>query len=210
MSVATKQLVIILLGAPGAGKGTHAGPLSEKLKLPHISTGNLFREHISADSPLGKLAKICMNAGNLVPDELVFNMLFDRVAKPDCERGYILDGFPRTVAQAKVLDRAVQPIALYFSVPDEILIERMTNRLTCPKCNKPYSKSDSCCDVCLVPLIQRADDREEVVRRRLEVYHTQTQPVIDYYAKKNLIPILATGTREEIFQTVLKACQDKG
>ncbi len=213
---AAKPLAVILLGPPGAGKGTHAGPLSGKLGLPHISTGDLLREHIQGQTELGKLAKICMDGGNLVPDDLVLNMLFERIERQDCAKGYILDGFPRTKPQAEALDsyfgNDVQVAALYFSVPDELLIERIIGRITCKDCARPYHlrfdppKEAGICDGCKRPLFQRTDDQEDVVRRRLDVYHKQTQPVIDHYASKNRVfrEVLAQGNKEEVFQDAVR------
>jgi adenylate kinase len=212
---AIKPLAVVLLGPPGAGKGTHAGPLSAELGLPHISTGDLFREHIRNQTELGRLAKVCIDAGNLVPDELVFDMLFQRIEREDCAKGYILDGFPRTLPQAQALDAYfgdnVRSLALYFSADDSVIVERIVGRVTCKKCARPYHlhfdppKVPGFCDACKLPLFQREDDREEVVRKRLQVYRRETQPVIDYYAK-NLIEINAVGSKEEIFQQVLRAC----
>ena len=215
-SITVKPFAVILLGPPGAGKGTHAGPLSTALGLPHISTGDLFREHIQGQTELGKLAKICIDGGNLVPDELVLNMLFERISKKDCDNGYILDGFPRTKPQAEALNaffgNKVQVMALYFSVPDDLLVERIVGRVTCKDCARPYHlrfdppKMAGHCDECNRPLFQRTDDQEDVVRKRLKVYHSQTQPVIDYYANKESIfrEVSAEGTKERIFADLLR------
>jgi len=214
--VAAKPFVVILLGPPGAGKGTHAGPLSANLGLPHISTGDLFREHIQGETELGKLAKICIDGGNLVPDDLVLNMLFERIERPDCEKGYILDGFPRTKPQAEALDayfgQRVQVVALYFSIPDDLLVERIIGRITCKHCARPYHlrfdppKEKGFCDECNRPLFQRTDDQEEIVRKRLEVYHRETQLVIDHYARKDSVfrEIPALGNKEQVFQDLLQ------
>lgn len=214
--VQAKPLAVILLGPPGAGKGTHAGPLSQKLGLPHISTGDLLREHIHGQTELGRLAKSCMDGGNLVPDDLVLTMLFDRIERSDCAKGYILDGFPRTKPQAEALDSyfgtKVQVAALYFSVPDKLLIERIIGRITCKDCARPYHlhfdppKLAGICDACNRPLFQRSDDQEDVVRRRLEVYHSQTQPVIDHFASKEGVfkEVLAMGNKEAVFQDTVR------
>jgi adenylate kinase len=212
----TKPLAVILLGPPGAGKGTHAGPLSGKLGLPHISTGDLLREHIQGQTELGKLAKGRMDEGTLVPDDLVLTMLFERIERLDCARGYILDGFPRTKPQAEALDayfgNDVQVTALYFSVPDRLLIERIIGRITCKDCARPYHlhfdppKQAGTCDDCNKPLFQRTDDQEEVVRKRLAVYHTQTQPVIDHYISKQGVfrQVSAQGNKDDVFQDALR------
>lgn len=215
-SPASKPLVVILLGPPGAGKGTHAAPLSGQLGLPHISTGDLFREHIRNQTPLGKKAKEFIDAGKLVPDELVLDMLFDRISREDCKHGYILDGFPRTLAQAKALDarlKSNQVIAINFDVPDSAIVERVTGRMMCKDCGRPYHKTfepparAQICDSCGGTLYQRDDDKEEVVLKRLEVYHRQTQPVIDYFAEKKdvLHQINSNNKRERVFQEVLEA-----
>lgn len=213
----TKPLVVILMGPPGAGKGTHAGPLSQHLSLPHISTGDLFREHIRAQTPLGVKAKNFMDKGNLVPDELVLDMLFDRVNKADCKNGYILDGFPRTLPQAKALDQRLKNrsrvVALNFNLADETIIERVTGRIACKECGRPYHKKfdppkkESICDSCHGMLIQRDDDKEEIIRKRLEVYRAQTEPLIAYYAKQKevLREIDSQNRKEQVFHDVLEA-----
>ncbi|MBS0626400.1 MAG: adenylate kinase [Verrucomicrobia bacterium] len=189
-----KPLVVILLGPPGAGKGTHASPMSQQLGIPHISTGDLFRENIRGQTALGKKAKEYMDQGKLVPDELVLDMLFDRIARDDCKSGYILDGFPRTLAQAKALDARLnshnQVVAINFDVPDAVLVKRIAGRMLCKSCARPYHRefqppaAENICDTCGGSLYQRDDDKAEVVVKRLEVYHEQTQPVIDYFAAK--------------------------
>lgn len=213
----SKPLVVILLGPPGAGKGTHAGPISHQFHLPHISTGDLFREHIRSQTPLGVQAKSYMDKGNLVPDELVLDMLFDRVSKEDCKNGYILDGFPRTMAQAKELDQRLgkqnQVIALNFNLPDSVIIERVTGRIACKDCGRPFHKKfdppkiDMLCDNCGGPLYQRDDDKEEIIRKRLEVYRAQTQPLIDYYAKQKSVlrEINSQNEKAQVFHDVMKA-----
>ncbi len=210
-----KPLVVILMGPPGAGKGTHAVPLSQQLGIPHISTGDLFRENIRAQTSLGNKAKKYMDKGQLVPDELVLDMLFDRVSHPDCKGGYILDGFPRTLAQAKVLDQRLaeqhQVVVLNFNLSDPMIIERVTGRIACKNCGRPYHKrfdppkQESVCDQCHGKLIQRDDDREEIIRKRLEVYRIQTEPLIQYYAQQKgaLKEIDSRGAKEQVFQQVL-------
>jgi adenylate kinase len=217
MHRAEKPLVVILMGPPGAGKGTHAGPLSRHLGLPHISTGDLFREHIRGNSPLGQKAKSFMDKGNLVPDELVLDMLFERVAKPDCKNGYILDGFPRTLPQAKELDKRLgnknRVAALNFNLSDSLIIERVTGRIVCKECGHPYHKKydppkkEVVCDSCNGALFQRDDDKEEIIRKRLEVYRTQTQPLIDYYSQQKgiLREINSEHEKAQVFNEVLEA-----
>jgi adenylate kinase len=211
----TKPLVLILMGPPGAGKGTHAGPLSEKLGLPHISTGDLFRENIRNQTPLGQKAKNFIDQGKLVPDELVLNMLFDRIQRPDCAHGYILDGFPRTVAQAEALDQRLkssQVLALNFEIADEHLVERIVGRIACKTCGRPFHlkfdppKEQGVCDACSGPLYQRDDDKAEIVIKRLEVYHNQTQPLIEYYNRKPdaLHHIDSLQSKDQVFQDLLE------
>lgn len=213
----TKPLVVILLGPPGAGKGTHAVPLSQQLGLPHISTGDLFREHIRSQSPLGIKAKTFIDQGNLVPDELVLDMLFERVNKGDCINGYILDGFPRTMPQAKALDERLierkRVVALNFNLPDAVIIERVTGRIACKNCGRPYHKhfdppkKETACDECGGSLHQREDDKEHIIRKRLEVYRAQTQPLIEYYSKqKDVIrEINSQNSKAQVFHDVLDA-----
>lgn len=214
-----KPMVVILMGPPGAGKGTHAGPLSEHLNLPHISTGDLFRENIRNQTPLGQKAKGFIDQGQLVPDELVLDMLFDRVSKEDCKSGYILDGFPRTLPQAKALDQCLKSnrvVALNFNLSDAVIVERVAGRIACKQCGRPYHKTydppkqELLCDACGGALYQRDDDKEEIVRKRLEVYRTQTQPLIEYYAKqKNVLhEIQAQGSKEQVYHEVLEAFPD--
>jgi adenylate kinase len=212
-----KPLVILLMGPPGAGKGTHAGPLSQHLGLPHISTGDLFREHIRGQTPLGQKAKSYMDRGNLVPDELVLDMLFERVAKKDCKNGYILVGFPRTMSQAKALDQRFHNqnriVALNFTLADPVIIERVTGRIACKECGRPYHKKYDppkkamVCDSCSGALFQRDDDKEEIIRKRLEVYRAQTQPLIEYYSKQKEVMrnIDSENGKEQVFHDVLEA-----
>lgn len=212
-----KPLVIILMGPPGSGKGTHAGPLSQHLGIPHISTGDLFREHIRGRTPLGIKAQTYMDFGNLVPDEFVLDMLFDRVGRNDCKHGYILDGFPRTIPQAIELDRRLngrnQVIALNFNLPDAIIIERVSGRIVCKGCCRPYHKAydlpqkSMVCDQCGGCLYQRDDDKEEIIRKRLEVYRAQTQPLIEYYSKQKevLREIDSRKEKAQVFRDVLES-----
>jgi len=212
-----RHLAVILLGPPGAGKGTHAGRLSHYLGIPHISTGELFRENIRNENPIGKTAKSYIDQGNLVPDAVVLEMLFARTALPDCKDGYILDGFPRTVTQAKALDQRIskthQLIALNFNTPDEFLVDRITGRLACKECAKIYHKrydppkQANICDSCEGALYQRSDDKEDILRQRLAVYRKESQPLIDFYAaKKNVLrQIDGRNAKEQVFHDVLDA-----
>jgi len=190
-----EQLKIILLGAPGAGKGTQAVTLSRKLALAHIATGDLFRKEQESGTELGKIAKSYMEKGQLVPDEITVKMLLGRIAAPDCAKGFILDGFPRTLEQAKALDQALAAQkksidkVLYIKVSTKELLKRLSGRWICRDCQAPYNivelppKVAGKCDRCGGELYQRADDTEETARKRLDVYFTQTAPLIEYYTK---------------------------
>lgn len=192
---AQATVVVILLGPPGAGKGTQAGMLKNTLQVPHISTGDLLRENVKQETSLGKEAKGYMDAGKLVPDDLILDMLFARVAEEDCTRGYILDGFPRTLEQAKAyharLGKETKTIAINLALQDETIVERLGNRVVCSQCSAPYHlknsppKKENTCDHCNSPLLKRKDDQEDVIRKRLGVYHTQTAPLIDYYSEED-------------------------
>lgn len=189
---------IVMLGAPGAGKGTQAEKLAEKFGLPHISTGDIFRKNIKEGTELGMEAKGYMDAGKLVPDELTVRILLDRVAADDCKEGYILDGFPRTIPQAEALDRELSKLgekidfAIDVEVPDENIINRMSGRRACLKCGATYHiqyvppQKDGICDECGSELVIRDDDKPETVKKRLSTYHEQTQPLVDYYRKKGV------------------------
>ncbi len=208
---------IVFLGPPGAGKGTQAKMIAEKYGIPQISTGDMFREHLSKGTELGKKAKEYMDKGQLVPDEIVLGMVEERLKQPDCEKGFILDGFPRTVPQAEALDKLLEKMgkkidyAILIDVPDEELVKRLTGRRTCKKCGMMYHivfkppKEDNKCDVCGGELYQRADDNEETVRNRLKVYHEQTEPIIQYYEQKGVLHrIDGIGSIEEIFDRIVK------
>ena len=187
---------IIMLGAPGAGKGTQAKMIAEKYSIPHISTGDIFRANIKNGTELGMEAKKYMDQGLLVPDELTVKILLDRVAKDDCMKGYVLDGFPRTIPQAEVLDKALSELgdkidyAINVEVPDENIIKRMGGRRACLSCGATYHiehippKKEGICDVCGKELVLRDDDKPETVKNRLNVYHEQTQPLIDFIQRR--------------------------
>ncbi|MBS0650047.1 MAG: adenylate kinase [Verrucomicrobia bacterium] len=210
----SKPVVFIMLGPPGAGKGTQAAMLHEKLQIPHISTGELLRDHVRRETPLGKQAKLFMDKGNLVTDQLILDMLFERVAQADCAKGYILDGFPRTLPQAESLQARLkgqpQPIVLNLDLADAKIIERLTKRVVCESCGTPYHlvysppKTGGVCDKCSGKLIQRSDDTEAVISKRLKVYHDQTAPLIAYYNQlKILHTIDCDQSKEEIFSEVV-------
>ncbi len=198
---------IIMLGAPGAGKGTQAKKISEKYQIPHISTGDIFRSNIKEGTELGKKAKGYMDQGALVPDELTIGMLIDRIQKEDCNDGYVLDGFPRTIPQAESLKKAISEMgqkidfAINVDVPDENIINRMSGRRACISCGSTYhivynpSKVSGVCDVCGAELVLRDDDKPETVKKRLSVYHDQTQPLIEYYEKDGVL-VNVDGTQE--------------
>ncbi|MEU6816576.1 adenylate kinase [Streptomyces sp. NPDC046860] len=210
---------IVLVGPPGAGKGTQAVRLAETLTVPHISTGDLFRANISQQTELGKLAKSYMDAGNLVPDEVTIAMAKDRMEQPDAVNGFLLDGFPRNVSQAKALDELLQgegitlDAVLDLEVPEEEVVKRIAGRRICRNDSShvfhvTYSapKKEGVCDVCGGELYQRDDDSEDTVRKRLEVYHTQTEPIIDYYKAQGLVRTISSlGPVDEITKRALEA-----
>ena len=193
---------IIMLGAPGAGKGTHAKKITEKFGVPAISTGDIFRENIKNGTELGKKAKEYMDAGNLVPDELVCDLVVDRLKQDDCKNGYILDGFPRTIPQAEALTAALAKnddaidYALEIFIEDQAIIDRMSGRRVCKSCGATYHvvnippKTEGVCDECDGELIVRDDDAPETVKKRLDVYHEQTAPLIDYYKKQGILKVI--------------------
>ncbi len=207
---------IIMLGAPGAGKGTQAKKIAERYGLPHVSTGDIFRANIKNGTELGMEAKKYMDQGMLVPDELTVKILLDRVAQEDCKNGYILDGFPRTIPQAEVLDKALTELgdkidyAANVHVPDENIVNRMSGRRACVSCGGTYhvvyapTKKEGICDACGGELILRDDDKPETVQKRLAVYHEQTQPLIDFYQNKGIL-VEVDGTKEmaEVFEAIV-------
>ncbi|MFE4641442.1 adenylate kinase [Streptomyces sp. NPDC056730] len=212
---------IVLVGPPGAGKGTQAAYLAKNLKVPHISTGDLFRANISQGTTLGKLAKSYMDAGNLVPDEVTIAMAQERMAQPDATDGFLLDGFPRNVSQAKALDEALEAdgvkldAVLDLEVPEDEVVTRIAGRRVCRNDSAhvfhvTYSppKKEGVCDICGGELYQRDDDSEETVRTRLEVYHTQTEPIIDHYRAQGLVvTISALGKVTEVTDRAMAALE---
>jgi len=207
---------IIMLGAPGAGKGTQAKKLAERYSIPHISTGDIFRANIKNGTELGKKAKAYMDKGALVPDELVVDLVVDRFKNPDCAHGYVLDGFPRTIPQAEALDAALNAIgetvdfAINVEVPDENIINRMSGRRACAGCGATYhikynpTKVEGICDNCGEKLILREDDKPETVKNRLLVYHDQTQPLIDFYSKKSVLAeVDGTKDMDDVFKAIV-------
>lgn len=213
---------LIFLGPPGSGKGTQAKMLVDKYGIPQISTGDILREAVKEGTPLGKEAKKYMDEGKLVPDEVVVGIVRERLKEPDCTKGFILDGFPRTIPQAEALDKTLQEMGkgidhvLSLEVDREELVRRLSGRRTCKKCGAMYHiifdppKKDGVCDRCDGELYQRDDDKEETIRERLRVYEEQTAPLIEYYRKKGLLrPIDGVGKIEEIFARVRETIEGK-
>lgn len=212
------NLKMILLGPPGAGKGTQAKSISDKYLIPHISTGDIFRKNISEKTPLGIKAKEYIDKGQLVPDEVTIDIVKDRLQQEDCKNGFLLDGFPRTVNQAEALDQFLSSLgkdidnALLIDVPKENILERMTGRRVCISCGASYhikfnpTMVSGKCDKCGGEVIQRKDDTEETVGERLKVYDNQTQPLIDYYKKQNKL-LTVDGTKEicDVFRSICNA-----
>lgn len=207
---------IIMLGAPGAGKGTQAKMIAEKYSIPHISTGDIFRANIKNGTELGKKVKSYMDQGQLVPDELTLDLIMDRFKEDDCKNGYVLDGFPRTIPQAEALDAALKAegekvdFAIDVDVPDENIVKRMGGRRACVNCGATYhivyspTKVEGKCDKCGEDLIVRDDDKPETVLSRLEVYHNQTQPLIDYYNKQGILKSVdGTVDMKDVFQAII-------
>ena len=213
----TISMKIIMLGAPGAGKGTQAKKIAAKYQIPHVSTGDIFRANIKNGTELGMKAKSYMDAGGLVPDEITIGMLLDRIHEADCENGYVLDGFPRTIPQAESLTEALAGMdekidyAVNVDVPDENIISRMSGRRACLNCGATYHivynppKQEGVCDVCGDKLVLRDDDKPETVQKRLSVYHDQTQPLIEYYEKAGVLKqVDGTQDMEAVFQDIVK------
>ena len=207
---------IIMLGAPGAGKGTQAKKIAEKYGIPHISTGAIFRANIKGGTELGMKAKSYMDQGQLVPDDVTIGMLLDRISQEDCQNGYVLDGFPRTIPQAESLTEALEKrgekmdFAVDVDVPDEAIVTRMGGRRACRKCGATYHiafnppKTEGVCDACQDKLVLRDDDKPETVQKRLTVYHDQTQPLIEYYKGQGIL-VTVDGTKElnQVFQDIV-------
>ncbi len=208
---------IIMLGAPGAGKGTQAKQIADKYKIPHISTGDIFRANIKNGTELGKKAKEYMDQGALVPDELTCDLVMDRIKQDDCKNGFVLDGFPRTIPQAEALDAALTKIgekmefAIDVDVPDENIVNRMGGRRACLNCGATYhivsipTKKEGICDRCGSEVVLRDDDKPETVQKRLNVYHEQTQPLIDYYKKQGILKSVdGTKPMEDVFTAIVQ------
>ena len=208
---------IIMLGAPGAGKGTQAKQIADKYHIPHISTGDIFRANIKNGTELGNKAKQYMDQGLLVPDELTCDLVMDRIQQDDCKNGFVLDGFPRTIPQAEALDAALKKIsqtmdyAIDVDVPDENIVKRMGGRRACVGCGATYHlvyaapKKEGICDNCGAELILRDDDKPETVQKRLGVYHEQTQPLIDYYTKKGILKeVDGTMDMGDVFKAIVE------
>lgn len=208
---------IIMLGAPGAGKGTQAKQIADKYNIPHISTGDIFRANIKEGTELGKKAKTYMDQGLLVPDELVVELVADRIQQDDCKNGFVLDGFPRTIPQAEALDAALEKInekmdyAIDVDVPDENIIRRMSGRRACLSCGATYhivsipTKTEGICDRCGSNVVLRDDDQPETVKKRLEVYHEQTQPLIDYYKNQGILRTVdGVQPMEDVFGDIVE------
>ncbi|ROR31679.1 adenylate kinase [Mobilisporobacter senegalensis] len=208
---------IIMLGAPGAGKGTQAKRIAKKYDVPHISTGDIFRANIKNGTDLGNKAKTYMDQGLLVPDELVVDLVVDRFKQEDCNKGYVLDGFPRTIPQAEALDKALAAIgekvdyAINVEVPDENIIKRMSGRRACLSCGATYhlehipTKVEGICDNCGSELVLREDDKPETVKKRLDIYHEQTKPLIDYYTQRGILAeVDGTADMAVVFNDIIK------
>ncbi|MGN0506454.1 MAG: adenylate kinase [Lachnospiraceae bacterium] len=213
---------IIMLGAPGAGKGTQAKRIAAQYGIPHISTGDIFRANIKNETELGRKAKGYMDQGMLVPDELTLELIMDRFTNEDCKNGYVLDGFPRTIPQAEALTAALAKqndavdFAINVDVPDEAIVSRMSGRRACVACGGTYhvvfnpTKHDGICDACGGKLILREDDKPETVQKRLSVYHEQTQPLIDYYKNQNILrEVDGTKDMEEVFRSITEILEAK-
>jgi len=212
---------VVLVGPPGAGKGTQAQLIAARLQIPHVSTGDIFRENVSEKTELGKQAKTFMNAGDLVPDEITVAMVRDRLAKPDAHAGFILDGFPRNLVQAEQLQRALADldenldVVLEMKTDEEELVRRLSGRRTCQGCGRIWHVDydptlvDNRCDECGSSLSQRDDDQPETIRRRLQVYREQTEPLVDFYADLGLLAVIdAVGTVDEVTLRSVQALKE--
>lgn len=211
---------IILLGPPGAGKGTQAKELAQRLKIMHISTGDILRKNVKSETPLGKQAKDYMEKGLLVPDELVGKMLFERITRPDVKDGFLLDGYPRNLSQAKALDELFSgrdtgiDIVVYLDTSDEVIIQRLTGRLVCSNCGANFHirnmppKVKGVCDLCGGKLYQRTDDTEETVKKRIQVYKNEVSSLIEYYKeKKKLYSLCADGDKDAVLSKIIERIQ---
>ena len=207
---------LILLGAPGAGKGTQAAVISERLNIPQISTGNIIREALRSGTEMGLKAKSFIDSGKLVPDEVVIGIIQDRLKDDDCKNGFILDGFPRTIPQAEALDEmgVVIDKVIDIEVPDQMIVNRLSGRRVCEKCGRPYhiidlkSKVEGICDDCTGALIQRKDDQIDTVKARLEIYHSETEPLKGYYeAQGKLTVVDGAGTVDETITLTMAAVE---
>ncbi len=216
--MASSPVIVVLMGPPGAGKGTQAKRLAERLGVPHVASGDLFRWHVHNDTPLGRLARPYMERGELVPDDVTIEMVMDRLQQPDCARGALLDGFPRTVPQAQALDERLAQrgwcvqVVPFIRVSEEVLVRRLAGRWICRNCGAVYHsefrppKTPGVCDVCGGPLYQREDDRPETARRRLRVYFEQTEPVLAYYERQGLlVEIDGERTIDEVHEALWEA-----
>ena len=206
---------LILLGPPGAGKGTQAAKIAERYSLAHISTGDMLRAEIASETPLGIRAKVIIDAGELVPDEIMIGMVRNRIAQPDCVNGFLLDGFPRTIAQAeRLLDFSDIDRAVCIEVPDESIVDRMAKRRVCPACKRTYSvesadQDEAYCSNCGTRLVTRDDDKPETVKHRLSVYAEQTSPLVEFFRERALLSeIDGEGTVEEVAQHIFDLFED--
>lgn len=208
---------LIILGAPGAGKGTQADKITKHYNIPHISTGDIFRYNIKNKTELGVKVEEILSTGALVPDNLTNEIVKDRLSKQDCENGFMLDGYPRTISQVEALKNygIFIDCAIYINVDDKSIVERMSGRLTCPKCSQTYHKLYSppkiqgVCDNCSTELVQREDDSEQIVLKRLELFHSQTAPIINHYKnEKLLVEVNGIGKQEDIYNLILKSLKE--
>lgn len=220
MNEDTQKLILILLGPPGSGKGTQAQRLAQELGVPHISTGDIFREHIANGTELGRAVQEIIRSGKLVSDEMVINMAKERLSRSDCRRGFVLDGFPRTVVQAEqfaeIVDKNAKILVLCLDVPDEIIIERAAARLVCRSCGTIYSRDfspphiEGVCNKCQGEVYRRPDDMPDVVKARLDVYHKQTQPLIQFYDDKKLLTCFdGNQLRDDVFAELKKYIDER-